>query len=130
MNQLPIDVVPNTNPPRFKWRRSVNTMIGKKTVDCDGALPPQVEDSVRDVIALVRDQEREIERLREQVAASQKQIDGYVEKMRAITEERDELASRVGCDVEDKRIAASKRAEPPQHAQPTQPPYNKGRKGG
>ena len=45
---LPIDVVPNTNPPVFRWRQSVSTINGNgiAVVDHEGLLPPSVETSV------------------------------------------------------------------------------------
>lgn len=52
--ELPIDVVPGSIPPRFKWKQTVDTVNGKRTVDSEGGLPPSVEQAVLDLIALAK----------------------------------------------------------------------------
>lgn len=87
-------------------------MIGKKTVDCDGALPPQVEDAVADIIALVKEQEREIEAL-------MKQVEGHCER---IAQQSELLSKRA------EKVDKTERAE--QQPQPHNTPSTKGgRKG-
>lgn len=61
---LPIDLVPNTSPPRFRWKRTVSTLNGTSTVQCEGTVPPQLECALADLIALVKGQAKEIEKLR------------------------------------------------------------------
>lgn len=51
---LPIDVIPNTTPPRFHWRQVVDTPIGKKTVEHEGLLPPSLEPAVLDLIGIAK----------------------------------------------------------------------------
>lgn len=51
---LPIDVVPGTDPPLFRWRHTVSTPAGPRTVDCGGPLPPSVEGAVRELIGRAR----------------------------------------------------------------------------
>ncbi len=54
---LPIDVIPNSNPPRFRWRQIVPTPAGTKSVEYNGAqLPPSVEGAVIQLIELAKQQ--------------------------------------------------------------------------
>ncbi len=48
--KLPIDVVPGTNPPKFRWGQSVNTPSGKRMVEYEGPLPPSVEEAVVELV--------------------------------------------------------------------------------
>ena len=60
---LPIDVIPNTSPARFRWRQLVTTPTDKM-VECEGALTSAAEGAVMSLIALAKRQEQEIEGLR------------------------------------------------------------------
>lgn len=51
---LPIDVIPGTNPPRFRWKQTVSTPDGTKTVECEGNVPAGVEQALVAVIALAK----------------------------------------------------------------------------
>lgn len=51
---LPIDVVPGTTPPRFRWKQVVETFSERQVVDHEGSLPPSVEGAVVQVIAMVK----------------------------------------------------------------------------
>lgn len=77
--KLPIDVIANTNPPRFVWRQLTPTMDGLRVVECDGTLPPSVEGAVVALVALVKQQAQEI-------AGLQKQIEGHAERIAAQSE--------------------------------------------
>ena len=63
---LPIDVIPNTNPPRFRWRQRVTLPVPHTTV-CEGQLPHAVEEAVLTLIILAKQQAREIETLKKRV---------------------------------------------------------------
>lgn len=52
--RLPIDVVPNTAPPKFKWRQVVSTFDGAQEIEHEGTLPPSVETAVADLISLTK----------------------------------------------------------------------------
>lgn len=54
MIDLPIDVVPGTDLPRFRWRQVLGTPIGQRVVDHEGPLPPSVEGAVAALVALAR----------------------------------------------------------------------------
>lgn len=57
---LPINLIPNTQPPRFRWKQVVSTPSGNRTVDHEGTLPPTVEGAVVELIKLAHHQAREI----------------------------------------------------------------------
>lgn len=52
--KLPIDVVPSSRPPQFRWQSRVGTPLGLRTVDHEGSLPASVEGAVADLVALAR----------------------------------------------------------------------------
>jgi hypothetical protein len=52
--KLPIDVIPDTDPPRFRWTQRVDTLNGPVDQECEGQLPVTVERAVADLIALVK----------------------------------------------------------------------------
>jgi hypothetical protein len=60
---LPIDVVPGTNPPRFRWRLTVDTIAGSRTIDQEALLPSQVEKQIVALIKLVREMESQCTKL-------------------------------------------------------------------
>ena len=51
---LPIDVVPNTSPPRFFWTQVVQSPVGPRAVGYEGVLPSHVESAVTALIALAK----------------------------------------------------------------------------
>lgn len=80
---IPIEVVPNTNPPRFRWRQTLSTPNGIMTLDHEGSLPPTVENVVVELISLARQQAQEIVGLRrnlEEVAGRTAQSAGPVQR--------------------------------------------------
>ena len=64
MFNLPIDVVPGTNPPIFKWRLTIDTVAGPVTSDQEGPLPASVEKSVVLLIQIAKQLIAENEELR------------------------------------------------------------------
>lgn len=52
--QLPINMVPNTDPPVFRWRHTVSTISGVTTQECEGQLPPSVEGAVKTLIGIAK----------------------------------------------------------------------------
>ena len=64
-DQLPIDVVPGTVPPKFTWTQIVNDFMGGvREVSQVGGLPVSVERPVADLIALAKRLMRENTALR------------------------------------------------------------------
>lgn len=65
--KLPIDIVPNSNPPLFKWQQTFDPTGVRRVVDCDGTLPVSVETAVKELILLAKQQQQEIIGLRKQI---------------------------------------------------------------
>ena len=64
VSSLSIDIVPNTNPPRFLWQQKVSTPIGDCVVKHEGMLLPTIEGAIAELIAIVKRQAREIKELK------------------------------------------------------------------
>lgn len=71
---LPIDIIPNTLPQRFKWCRSVTTPIGEKSIECEGSMPASSEVAISLLISLAKQQEVEILALKKQVEELKKPV--------------------------------------------------------
>lgn len=52
--RLPIDIVPGTNPPMFRWKQAVSTPNGTSVVDHEAQLPVTVEVSVQRLIRVTK----------------------------------------------------------------------------
>ena len=51
---LPIDLVPNSSPPRFVWKQTIDTPVGQRTIQHEGQLAPNVEMAIVSLIATVK----------------------------------------------------------------------------
>lgn len=65
---LPIDVVPNTSPPRFRWSQMIQTPTGPRMIEHEGVLPPSVEGAVLSLITLAKRRQKDNDTLHERVA--------------------------------------------------------------
>jgi hypothetical protein len=54
MVNLPIDVLPNSSPPRFCWRQIVDTPVGSRVIEHEGMLPPNIETAVQSLIGIAK----------------------------------------------------------------------------
>jgi hypothetical protein len=88
--RLPIDVIPNTEPPQFKWEQRVQTPVGQSTVKCNGGLPPGVECAVRDLITIAKRQHAEIVELKKQLLGFADRITAQSEILSAHAEKKPE----------------------------------------
>lgn len=52
---LPIDVVPGTSPPVFRWSQVVATPAGPRTSRMEGRLPANIEGAVLAMVQMVKD---------------------------------------------------------------------------
>lgn len=53
--KLPIDVIPGTRPPRFRWRQTVTSPAGgTQTVEHEGMLPPALEGAIAELVAVAK----------------------------------------------------------------------------
>ena len=66
---LPIDVISNTAPPRFRWRQRVGTPAGMVVQNNEGMLPPSVEEAVLKLIEFTKELQRINVELVERIAA-------------------------------------------------------------
>jgi hypothetical protein len=75
--KLPIDLIPNTNPPTFRWKTVVGTMDnhGHAIQDCEGQLPSTVETAVVELITIAKTLRTKFDGLMEVVAKQQKTIE-------------------------------------------------------
>lgn len=62
--ELPIDIVPGTEPPKFKWRMKVDTIAGVHTQVIEGRLQAGMDIAVAELIALTKRQDKEISTLK------------------------------------------------------------------
>lgn len=76
---LQIDVVPGSNPPKFRWRQVVEFQGQRRYIQHEGNLPPSVEVAVVSLINLAKQQDGEIKALR-------KQVEGHCERIAAQSE--------------------------------------------
>lgn len=59
MMNLPIDIVANTSPPRFRWRQTVETPVGTRVQEYDGVLPPSMEQAVEALVQIAKQLEKD-----------------------------------------------------------------------
>ena len=62
---LPIDIA-STNPLKFKWQQKMDSLVGTRVQECEGALLSGVDVAVAELIALVKQQQQEIVGLQRQ----------------------------------------------------------------
>lgn len=62
--KLPINMVPGSNPPLFRWRQVVDTPVGKRWIENEGMLPPSVEVAVASLIGIANRLALDNEKLR------------------------------------------------------------------
>lgn len=74
--QLPIDIVPNSQPRAFKWRQTISNIGGDgyKVIECNGSLPVSVERAVEDLIHLTKKLLKENEYLHGKVDGLKEQV--------------------------------------------------------
>lgn len=52
--ELPITVVPGTNPPIFRWTQTTATPIGQRKVEHEGSLPATIETELVHLIGITK----------------------------------------------------------------------------
>ncbi len=73
MADLPIDIVPQTNPPVFRWRQVVDTFSGCHAVEHMETLPPTIETALTALIVLTKQLLRDNASLRDHIKPPQSQ---------------------------------------------------------
>lgn len=77
--QLPIEVIPGSRPPRFRWRYLADTPNGRQAVEQEGSLPPSMEGAMQRLISLVKQLQTENAGLQEQVNCLIRQVEEKAE---------------------------------------------------
>jgi len=72
--KLPIELIPGTNPPRFRWQQLVDTPVGRKLVESEGVLPPSIEDAVVALVKMVEHLAAENTKLKQGISLQEKQV--------------------------------------------------------
>lgn len=62
--KLPIELIPNTSPPRFKWKQLLSD--GRMVIH-EGSLPPNLEGAISRLIGMMEDRIEDVIRLRKQI---------------------------------------------------------------
>lgn len=73
-NKLPIDVIPNTNPPRFRWMKIFDKHTHPRKVQCEGVLDPSVEEAVLALIEYAKDLEKGCEAALKRISALEEEL--------------------------------------------------------
>lgn len=71
---LPIDVLPRTDPPMFRWKQLITSPIGTSVVEQEGSLPVTCEAAVVALITLTK-------RLLKENAMLQGQVQGLCDRV-------------------------------------------------
>ncbi len=87
---LPIDVLPNTSPPQFRWKQVITTPIGDRVIEHCGPLPPSMEDAITSLITLAKMLKQENAELKKQVEVHSELLSKNAEKH---AEQREKLLS-------------------------------------
>jgi hypothetical protein len=90
---LPIDIVPNTSPPHFRWRQIVSTPVGDRMIEHSGPLPPSMEDAVAALIGLAKRLEMENTDLKKQIQGHCDRIAAQSELLSKRAEQKEKLLS-------------------------------------
>lgn len=123
--QLPIDLIPGSHPPKFRWSRAVPQII-----PCEGNLPATCEKAVAELITLAKGlaevvaaQVTALEQLRVENEELRKQNQGHCERIASQSDQLGKLAERQG------QPQGAGTQVPVARAQQTQPIISPTRKG-
>lgn len=101
-NELPIDVVPGTQPPRFRWRQTVsNPAGGITTVNHVDRLPVTAEQAILLTIGMARGYQQAAQE-RDKLQAFKDWVHAYLDAQGVPKEFPDGPHTREGCRVGDR----------------------------
>lgn len=87
MKTLPIEIVPRTNPPMFRWRQTIKGMDGiTRTFHHEGRTIPSLEDSLEELVKMFKKQQDEIESLKRDNEALKLQLMNAMDRIGAQSE--------------------------------------------
>lgn len=95
--KLPIDVIPGTNPPKFRWNQTVDSIAGVRTVQHEGTLPPIVENAVVLLIGVAKHTAIE----RDKLAAFKKWVHDYLDS-HSVPHHPEGTHGATGCRIGDR----------------------------
>lgn len=61
--KLPIEVIPNTDPPQFRWQRTLDTLDGEREATHEGTVPCHLEAALVELIEVAHKLQRVNDRL-------------------------------------------------------------------
>ena len=89
---LPIDIT-TTNPLKFKWQQKMESLVGTRVQECEGALPSGVDVAVKMLIDQLKVSEKDNQALhalllsaQDEVQQLRKQVEGHVDRIAAQSE--------------------------------------------
>ena len=83
MDKLPIELIQGSRPPRFRWKRIVDTPDGKRPIECEGCVTASMEDALISLIL-------KAETLDKRLSGS----DGALQVLARLTAENEKLKSQ------------------------------------
>lgn len=93
--QLPLTPIPNTNPPRFRWKQLLHTPTGPRIVEHEGTVPLTLETALIGLVTVARQQDsfiKDLQRDNEELAA---QLMAAQERIAALTGTGEQAAKTV-----------------------------------
>ncbi len=89
--KLPIELVLNTDPPRFRWKQTIDLIGGEREIEHIGVVPAHLEGALIALIEVAQRQAKDIEQLK-------KDRDQWKEESR-IKAARDEVREKASAPV-------------------------------
>lgn len=90
--RLPINIIPNTNPPIFRWKQVVSTISGSQVIHHEGALPVAVEVAIARLIGIAKQLmfdnaalQGQIQGMADRIASQSELLSKKAEKTEAVT---------------------------------------------
>lgn len=106
---LPIDVVPNLNPPIFRWTQYVVTLAGARRVDHQLSVVPTMEVALLELIKLAKKQHEEVEAFKRDLKALNQAFEAQHAELRAAQEQIAALA--LGSESSEQKKQAQQQAQ-------------------
>lgn len=86
--KLPIEIVPNSKPQKFRWKQTIKAPGGNRIINHEGVLPVSVEQTIVQLIESCKLQisanrvlKCEVEKLKLEIEQLKKQVKGHVDRI-------------------------------------------------
>lgn len=96
--ELPLDVVPGTYPPRFAWKQRVDTPSGTTLIQNEGTLPASVEEAAFELVTLAKALAVKCDKLQ----AFKDWVHNYLDAQDVPKEFPDGTHTKCGCRIGDR----------------------------